>query len=166
MMDTDKNFTTHPPIQGGEILGRRVKDEIGKKQRNLIRLLNRCNNNGTVPYQEFLSPNKLPSKISVDRLDQAPTLQEIGNIALHNAKIENKVFHGWVTIVARVIEKPGLTVEPSPDYESRPPNVHHADIVISDDEEEAKHARVDHAKSLAENAKWFPYPKMEQPPAD
>ena len=158
-MDTDDNHASPPSIQAGEILGRRVKDEIGKKQRNLIRLLNRWNNNGTVPYQEFLSPNKLPSKISVDRLDQAPTLQEIGNIALHNAEIEDKVFHGWVTIAARVIEKLGLSVEPSPDYESRPPNPHHADIVISDDEEDARYTRVDHAKSLAENAKWLPYPK-------
>lgn len=145
-----------PPVQNNERLGRRVTDPIGKERR-LKRLLKQLETTGGgVPFQEFLSPLKQPDKISVDRLDLMSSPQEIGNIALRDAKTEGRVFHGWVVVIAGHVFWLGFAVEPSPIYPPLPPNPCHADIVFLGSAEEINFARKMHAENLAENAKWLP----------
>ena len=154
MSGTDKNHPA-PPIRSDERLGRRVTDPRGKKPRRLHRLLKRLKAGGGVPYQEFLSPLKLPAQISADRVDQAPTRRAMAGIALRDAQSGGGVFHGWAAVTAEVTAQNGRKVQPSPVGPPHPPNPHHADIVIPGDEEEARHARRSHAENLAENAEWL-----------
>ena len=154
MSGTDKNCAA-PPIRNDERLGRRVTDPRGKKPRRLLRLLSQLKAGGSVPYQEFLSPLKLPARISADRLDQAPTRREMADIALRDAKSNGDVFHGWAAVTAEVAALRKRTVQPSPIFPPHPPNPYHADIIIPGDEEEARHARRGHAENLAESAEWL-----------
>ena len=153
MNSTDE--TNPPSITGSEHLGRRVTDQCEGKPKNLIRLLNRLKEEGGIPYQEFLPPLKLPAKISVVRLDQAPSRQVIADIAGRYAESDNKVFHGWVAVTAGFVMKLGFSTQPSPIHPPNIPNLYHADIVIPSPEEEARHERRNHAIQLEAKAKWI-----------
>ena len=149
------------PIRDSERLGRRVSDDQGKPPRRLTRLLKQIGAGNSIPYQEFLSPEKLPAQISVDRLDEAGSGREMAEIALRDAQSAGKIFHGWAWVSARAAFEMNREVRPSP--VPRPnPNPYHADIIIPGGKEAAIHSRRMHAETLAENAKWLEWREREK----
>ena len=86
---------------------------------------------GKVNFRAFYKPGE--SKLSVDRVTYAPT-GFLERIAMQDGRDRGQTFHGWAGRRAELIEKQGVTLEPSPirDDPELPDNEYHADIVLPD----------------------------------
>lgn len=114
------------------------------------------NRRGKVNYRAFYFPGH--SKLSVDRLDGAPT-GFLEDLAKKSATKRKQKFHGWAGRRTVLVETGGIAVVPSPikDHPTEPDNPYHADIVLPESVKDNR-ARKEQANKLVK------YPWQVHPP--
>lgn len=89
-------------------------------------------------------------RISVDRLDEMPSLEQAARIAAGIAAARNKSFYGWAVVAAKTAASGGRKVTASP----QPDNPFHADIILPDTASKDKDEQTRHAQMLANASVW------------
>lgn len=103
---------------------------------------------GSISFHTFLErPGK--REISVDRLDCAPEIDAI-KIADDVATAREANFYGWAVVVTELVCTNERVVNATP----REGNPYHADIVLPSPADQDREEQKQHAKDLADMAKW------------
>lgn len=89
--------------------------------------------------------------ISVDRLDSAPSLDKLVEIADIAAVNRQRSFYGWAILKAEKAINDGREVLASPQKN----NPYHADIILPDEATEKLEIQQSHAQQLADSATWM-----------
>ena len=89
-------------------------------------------------------------KLSADRIDIAPSINELGSICDKAAKNRQGPFYGWAVITVEKASLNGRKVSTSPKID----NPYHADIILPDAAVKKREEQKVHAQQLADSANW------------
>ena len=159
---------TPSSMRSDESLGRRVSEKQAQKPKRYKRIREniRARDERKIPKQviptrEF-RPKRGETKLSVDRVDEAPreAVAAVAERDAREAEDGERIFYGWAVVPCERAMRDGREVRATPI--KRPPNPFHADIVFPDSVKDKEDARNHHALQLAENAKWLEWREREK----